>query len=43
MDIPPIPQNLNPMVRAAIQDWNDWRLRGAPEGEIYGNYILDSR
>lgn len=33
--LPPIPQNLDPMVRAALQDWNDWRLRGAPKGEIY--------
>lgn len=33
--LPPIPQNLDPMVRAAFQNWNDWRLRGAPEGKIY--------
>lgn len=39
--LPPIPQNLDPMVRAAIQSWNDWRLRGAPDREPYWrNYGL---
>jgi len=35
IEIPLIPQNLDPMVRAAFQNWNDWRLRGAPERKIY--------
>lgn len=35
IEIPLIPQGLDPMVRAAIQDWNDWRLRGAPKDEFY--------